>query len=308
MDRLDAMAAFVTAVDEGSLASAARRLRLSPASVSRSIAALETRLGTALLHRTSRSLQLTEAGRDYLATCRLVLAELETADRGAASRSSLPRGLLTITAPPIFGRTAVRPIVDAFLDTHPAVQVRLMLLDRLLDLIDEGVDVAIRMASLPDSNLIARQVGLVHWVVCASPAYIEAHGAPHEPADLTRHRCISAYGGTWGFTAENGDERAPLRQVAVHPRLSVNGQAAAIDSALAGFGIARVMSSTIRRELESGLLVPLLTRHTPPAIPVHIVAIGDQLATAKVRTFVDHAAPALVAELSATATALGTIG
>jgi DNA-binding transcriptional LysR family regulator len=308
MDRLDAITAFVAAVDEGSLAAAARRLKLSPASISRAITALEARLGTALLHRTARSLQLTEAGRDYLATSRLVLAELEAADRGVAARTALPRGLLTITAPPIFGRRVVRPIVDDFLDTHPAVQARLILADRLLDLVDEGVDIAIRIAFLPDSTLIARQVGQVQWVVCAAPSYLEAHGTPHEPADLSNHRCITPYQASWGFTTDRTDEHAPLRHVHVRARLSVNGQAPAIDSTVAGHGITRVMSFSIRRELESGLLVPLLTAFTPRSLPVQIVAMRDLLATVKVRAFVDHAVPALAAELSATALALGVTG
>ena len=287
MDRLDAMTAFVTAVERGSLAAAARELRKSPAAITRAIAALEDHLGSQLLRRTTRSLKLTELGEQYIAACRRILGELAEAERAAAGERVAPRGLLAITAPIVLGRMHVRPIADAFLAAHPEVQVRLVLVDRVVHLVDEGFDVAVRIAHLPDSTLIALRAGEVRRVACASPAYLERRAAPREPAELAAHECIAfseLAGETWSFAS--GD-------VAITPRLAVNTADAAIGSALAGRGITCVLSYQVEAELRAGRLVSVLDDHAPAALPVHLVYAGGSVLAAKVRAFVDFALPRL---------------
>lgn len=305
MDRLDAIAVFVAAADDGSLAAAARRLHRSPASVTRAIASLEVRLGMRLLHRTTRALRLTAFGEAYLGTCRRVLDELKTAERGAAAEQAAPRGLLTLTAPVLFGQLRLRPVLDRFLDANPAVQARLLLLDRVVSLVDEGIDVAARLAHLPDSGLVATRLGEVRRVVCASPGYLERSGTPLVPAELLHHACItsSEAAGTeaWRFAQRPDSGRRALRPIAVRPRLAVNGAAAAIDSALAGHGITRVHSYQVEEHLQAGRLTLLLADFEPPAIPVHLVFPQARPASAKLRAFIDFAAPALRAGLARTA-------
>jgi len=301
MDRLDAMAAFVVAVDRGSLAAASRQLGCSPAAVTRAIASLEDRLGAQLLHRTSRALRLTPLGETYLSTCRQVLGELQRVEQGAAADANTPRGLLTLTAPVLFGRLKVRPILDRFLDAHPAVQARLLLLDRVVNMLDEGIDVAVRLADLPDSSLQATHLGQVRRVLCASPAYVERHGQPNVPADLTNHTCIMSNepaAEPWSFASEPGARRKAVRAVAIRPRLIVNAAAAAIDSALDGHGITRVMSYQVEPDVAAGRLLLLLEDYEPPPIPVHLVMQADRSMTAKLRAFIDFASPVLRSELA----------
>ena len=221
MDRIDAMKVFVAALDEGSLAGASRRLRRSPTAVSRALAFLEAHVGVELLHRTTRSLKLSEAGERYAAACRRVLIELEEADMLAAGERSAPRGILTISAPPISGEEVLRPIVDDFLDLHPAVSVRLLLLDRPVNLVDEGVDIALRVAHLPDSSLITvRLGGDVRRVVVASPRYLADHPRIREPADLAKQQIVAFtnFGlDSWSFTPAKGSSIP--RTVQFAPRL-----------------------------------------------------------------------------------------
>jgi DNA-binding transcriptional LysR family regulator len=192
MDRIDAMKVFVTAVDEGSLAGAARRLKRSPTAVSRALSFLEARVGIELLHRTTRTLKLSEAGERYAAACRRVLADLDEADMLAGGERSSPRGVLTISAPPVNGDEMLRPVVDEFLDRHPDVSVKILLLDRLVNLVDEGVDVAIRIGHLPDSSLVTTRLGGdVRRVVVGSPAYLAKHPPIKNPADLAKHQIIA---------------------------------------------------------------------------------------------------------------------
>src|ERR1700761_357446 len=191
MDRIDAMKVFVTALDEGSLAGAGRKLAKSPAAVSRAIAFLEAHVGAELLHRTTRSLKLSEAGERYAVACRRVLTDLEEADMVAAGERSAPRGLLTITAPVAAGEDVLRPIVDAFMDEYPSVNVRLYFLDRPANLIDEGIDLALRIAHLADSTLIAVKVGEVRRVVAAAPRYLAQNPVIAQPADLAGHRIVA---------------------------------------------------------------------------------------------------------------------
>ncbi len=308
MDRLDAMAAFVAAVDRGSLAAAARELGYSPAAVTRAIASLEDRLGAQLLHRTSRALRLTALGETYLATCRHVLEELQRAERGAAADANTPRGLLTLIAPVLFGRLKIRPVLDRFLDHNPAVHARLVLLDRVVNMLDEGIDVATRLAHLPDSSLHATHLGEVRRILCASPAYVERQGRPNTPADLLNHACImsnEAAAEPWSFAQEPAARCPTLCTMAIRPRLVVNAAAAAIDSALDGHGITRVMSYQVAADVAAGRLVLLLPAYEPPPIPVHFVMQADRSVTAKLRAFIDFAAPLLRSELTRSANLIG---
>lgn len=297
MDRLDAMKVFVTALDEGSLAAAGRRLRHSPAAVTRAIAALEAHVGTRLLHRTTRAIKLTEAGERYAETCRRVLAELDAATAQAAGERSAPRGVLTLTAPLAAGARLFRPVVDDFLQTQPAVQARLLLLDRTVNLIDEGIDVALRIAHLPDSSLIAVRVGEVRRVVCASPAYLKSRSKISSPADLAQHDIIAlgdtAQNSTWSFPAGPGSKR--LRKVKLNPRLFINTVEGAIGSAIDGHGVTRALSYQVQHEVRTGRLILLLQEFEPPPLPVHLIVPSGRTAVAKVRTFVDFAVPRLKA-------------
>jgi DNA-binding transcriptional LysR family regulator len=268
MDRIDAMRAFVASVERGSLASAARSLACSPATVTRAVALLEAQLRTPLLRRSTRSLGLTPFGDNYLATCSAVLSALDGAERDAAREHEQPSGLLTITAPLRLGQLHVRPALDAFLDANSAVNARLLLLDRIVNLVEEGVDVAIRVAHMPDSTLIAARLGEVRWVLCAAPAYIERHGAPSAPSNLRQHACIMERDGaetdTWRFASAPGK---PLLPILLRPRLVVNSVSAAVDSAVAGHGVTRVMSYQAAEAVAAGKLVILLAPHELPPIP-----------------------------------------
>ena len=209
MDRIDAMIAFVAAVEAGGLSAAARRLRRSPASISRAVTLLEQRTGAVLLRRTTRSIKLTEAGVRYLEACRRILSEIEDAEQTAARERAVPHGLLSLTAPVVFGRRFVRPLVDAFLGAHSDVRARVLLLDRVVNLIEEGLDVAIRIAHMPDSSLVAVRVGEVRRVVCANPAYLERSKRLQEPSELSRHECIS---GITGHAERRLGFRGPARR------------------------------------------------------------------------------------------------
>jgi DNA-binding transcriptional LysR family regulator len=288
------MQEFVTSIERGSLASAARSLGHSPATVTRAIAMLERGLATRLLHRSSRALRLTELGSRYLVTCREVLAALDAVERGAAAEQALPSGLITITAPQMFGQLYVRPALDAFLDANPAVQARLLLLDRVTNLVEEGIDVAIRLGQLPDSTLLATRLGEVRRILCASPAYLARRGSPKTPAALREHACIMERDGgeteIWRFSPITGRRMVPI---AVRPRLVVNSAAAAVASAVGGHGITRVMSYQAAAAVASGQLVVLLARHEPPPIPVNLVLPPGRAQAAKQRAFVAFVAAPL---------------
>jgi DNA-binding transcriptional LysR family regulator len=294
MDRIDAMRAFVASVDRGSLASAARRFGYSPATMTRAIAKLENRLGMRLLHRSTRALHLTQFGDTYLGTCREVLAALDAAELGAEAEQEMPSGMLTITAPLMFGQLHLRPVLDAFLDANPAVRARLLLLDRIANIVEEGIDLAVRVAHLPDSSLAATRVGEVRRVLCAAPAYLERRGTPRTPAALREHACIMERDGAetelWRFVAAPG---RPLAPISIRPRLVVNSAAAAVDSAVAGHGITRVMSYQAATAVAAGKLIVLLVKHEPPPFPVHLVLPSARSRTAKQRAFVSFAAPLL---------------
>jgi len=297
MDRLEAMQAFVLAVEEGSLAAAGRRLGRSPAAMTRALEFLEQRLGARLLQRTTRAQYLTQAGERYLATCRRVLAELAAAERDAARGEAEPRGLLTLTSPATFGRLQVRPMIDGFLETHPGLSVRLLLLDRVANLLEEGIEAAIRIGHLPDSSLTAVKLGEVRRLVVASPAYLARAGRPRRPQDLRRHRCIvfsgSAADEVWVFAGA----RAGRQRVRLQPRLNLNDAQSAVASAAEGHGITRVLSYQAERELREGRLLRLLKEFEPPPLPVQIVTLPARPVPARLGAFTAFAVPALRAVL-----------
>lgn len=291
MDRIDAMKVFVTALDEGSLIGAARKLGRSPAAVSRAIVLLENHVGAPLLHRTTRVIRLSEAGERYAAACRRALVDLEEADMLVADEKSAPRGVLSVTAPVFGGEVILRPIIEAFMDAYPEIGVRLNLFDRPVNLIEEGHDVALRFAAVQDSTLTAEKVGEISRVVVAAPAYLVSGPPIIEPADLASHRIIAMtrFGvDSWSFPG------APLpHTVAIQPRLVVNSARAAIASAVEGRGVTRLSSHHVAAELKAGTLRRVLEKDEPPPLPVNLVTSHGRQAIPKVRAFVDFAVPRL---------------
>ena len=300
MDRLDAMAMVVAAVDEGSLAAAARRFGRSAAAATRAIALLEAAAGETLLLRSTRGLRLTEAGERHLAAWREVLARL---DEVRPERSAdVVAGTLVLTAPELFGRLKVVPLLESFLAEHPRVQVRALLLNRVVDMLGEGVDIAIRLAHLEERSLVAIKVGEVRQVVCASPDYLESRGTPRKPADLSDHLCIglNADGNKELWTFRNDASRA--RSVQVRTALSITSAGAGIDAALRSRGVVRALSYQVAEQLGAGRLQRVLSDFEPPAIPVSMVFRAISQRQTLMRSFVDHAAPALRRELAHIAT------
>lgn len=293
MDRWRAMRIFVRVADSGGFAAAAQALNISPPAVTRAVASLEAAIGAPLLVRTTRSVKLTEAGARYVDDCRRILADIEQAEAEAAGSFAHPTGTLTITAPVLFGRIYVLPIILDFLDAFPGVSVRTLFLDRLTHLVDEGIDIAVRIGHLPDSSLRATRVGQVRAVICGAPAYFGAHGVPRTPADLTHHRLIDRVGmfggGEWRF----GDGKTA---VTVRSRLQCNTNDAAIEAVAAGWGLSRFLSYQVGPDLASGRLRAALVAHEEAPVPIHIVHAEGAAVSAKVRAFVDMAAGRLRAD------------
>lgn len=291
MDRLNAMSVLLAAVEAGSLSAAGRRLGMPLATVSRKIADLEAHLRTRLLNRSARRLTLTDAGADYVAACRRILEEVEEAEREAAGEYSAPRGELAVSAPVVFGRLHVLPVVADFLKTYPEIDVRLLLADRVVDLVAEHVDVAVRLGRLPDSSLVASRVGTIRRIVCASPSYLARRGTPMQPEDLAAHDCIAFLGLTtpelWTFSTGTAQVSVP-----VHSRLVVTTAEAAIDAAVAGLGLARVLSYQAAAAMRAGTLEAVLCDAEPEPWPVQLVNTGQRLPQ-KTRAFLDFAAPRL---------------
>lgn len=288
MDRFEAMRAFVAVAEDGGFAAAGRALGLSPPAVTRAIAALEDRVGTRLLTRTTRVVRLTEAGTRYLADCKRILGEIEEADASAAGAHAEPRGTLNVTASVMFGRLYVAPILFDFLAQYPGVVAHTLLVDRIVDMMEEGLDVAVRIAHLPASGLSAVRVGQVRRVVCASPAYLAERGVPRTLDDLERHEAILFAPGPnaadWSFPVQG-------RSVTVRPRtqLVVNTAEVTIAAAVAGRGLTRVLSYQIAPELAAGTLRIVLEEFEPPPLPIHVVHAEGRRAAARVRAFVDFA-------------------
>ncbi|WP_020174589.1 LysR family transcriptional regulator [Methyloferula stellata] len=286
MDNLEAMRIFVSVATQGSFTEAARRMRLSPSVVTRSILQIEEKLGLLLLNRTTRSVQLTERGVIYLEDCKQILEDVEMAERRVRGENAEPRGTLRVAAPLLFGRLYVLPLVNRLLNEHPALSIHLTLSDRNVHLVEEGVDVAVRVGELADSSLIAVRLGLATPVLAASPAYLQKRGAPASPAALSSHDIILFEGiGTtneWPF-GPNG------KTVRVEPRLIVNSADAAIIAAEAGVGIARTLSYQVWDAVRAGRLSLVLQKFAPRPLPVSVAYQARRIASANVATFVKAA-------------------
>jgi DNA-binding transcriptional LysR family regulator len=297
MDRFHQLQVYVAVAEEEGFAAAARRLQLSPPAVTRAVAALEDTLGVKLLDRTTRYVRVTEAGRRYLDDARQILAGLEAADEAAAGINAEPRGHLAVTAPVMFGRLFVMPGIVEYLERYPAMEVEAVFLDRSVNLLEEGLDVGVRIGELPDSSMRALRVGSVRHVLVAAPAYLERHGLPEVPQDLHQHTLIASaaggFGRGWRFSDTVGEN--PLK---IDARLTVNSNDAAISAAQAGFGIARLLSYQVRTEVEAGSLQVLLPHHEPSGYPVHILHRESRHASARVRAFIDLLAQRLRSERS----------
>jgi DNA-binding transcriptional LysR family regulator len=297
MDRLESMATLLAAVEAGSLSAASRKLGMPLATVSRKVSELESHLRTRLLNRTSRRLTLTDAGRAYVAACKRILEDIGAAERAAAGEYSAPRGELIMTAPIVFGRLHVLPVVIEFLQAFPEIDVRLALADRVVNLLEDHADLALRIGELPDSSLVATRLGAIRRVVCASPRYLAARGTPKSPGDLAAHDCITFGGLTsaheWTFPV--GKSAKP---VAVHSRLVVNTAEAAVDAAVASIGITRVLSYQAAAAVRAGTLMTLLRAFEPPPSPVSLVYTGQPLLPLKLRAFLDFATPRLKARIA----------
>ena len=294
MDRIDAMKVFVAATTEGSLAGAGRRLGKSPAAISRAIAFLEEHIGAELLHRTTRSMKLSEIGERYAVACRRILTDLEEADLAAAGERSAPRGMLTVTAPVAAGETILAPLLDQFMDKFPDVSVRLQLLDRPVNLIDEGIDVALRIAHLADSTLVALPVGDVRRVVAASPRYLARHKRIARPSDLAEHQIVAmTHFGMESWSCPPTEGTTIPRNVQFSPRFVVNSIRAAIGSAVQGRGIVRMFSYHLADAVADGSLRIILAEDEHEPLPVHLVSPYGRLSVPKVRAFVDFALPRL---------------
>jgi DNA-binding transcriptional LysR family regulator len=300
MDRLEAMSLLVAVAEAGSLSAAARKFGVPLPTVSRKISDLEAHLNTRLLIRSTRKLALTDSGAAYVAAAKRILDEVSEAERAASGEHAAPRGDLVITAPVVFGRLHALPIIAEFLTRWPEINVRLVLADRNLHLIDDHIDIAVRIGALADSALIATPVGAVRSVVCGSPAYFAAHSVPERPEDLSALTAVtfdplSSSQQPWIFRDPKSKRelRAPLRS-----RLSVNTAEAAIDGAAAGLGVTRVLSYQVAQAVLDGRIQIVLAEYEPAPLPVSLIHAGHELTPLKVRMLLDFAAPRLRARLA----------
>jgi DNA-binding transcriptional LysR family regulator len=291
------MSVFVAVVAAGSFSAASRQLRMPLPTVSRKVAEIESHLNAKLLVRSTRKLVLTEAGQAYVEDCKRILEAVTEAERGASGQYNAPQGELSITAPIVFGRLHVVPVVTEFLRAYARVDARLLLIDRPLNLIEDRLDLAVRVGSLPDSRLVASKVGQIRRVVCASPSYLEERGTPKTPQDLLKHECVTFAGladaGSWTFR----DHEA----VRVRSRLTTSTAEAAIDATLAGIGLTCTLSYQIAESVKAGRLVVVLRKFEPAPLPVSLLYVHESRITAKLRAFVDFAAPRLRARLTSAA-------
>lgn len=292
MDRLHEMAVFQAVADTGGFSAAARQLALSTPAVTRAIASLEERLGARLLHRTTRQVSLTEAGERFVGDCRRLLAEIAEAEQAAAGLHGQPRGQLVVTASVLFGRLHVAPVLFEFLARHPEVTVRTLFVDRVVNLLDEGVDLAVRIGDLPDSNLRAVRVGHVRRVLCAAPTYLARRGVPRTLADLSAHDGIAFSGigspNDWRFEIDGQVQSVPMS-----PQLITHSVEVALDAAIAGLGVVRLLSYQADAAVRDGRLAIVLPDTEPPPLPVHVLHHEGSRVSAKVRAGFD----ALVAAL-----------
>jgi len=297
MDRLGELQVFVAVAESGSFVGASRQLNLSPPAITRAVAALEARLGVRMFTRTTRAVRLTDKGEEFVGTARRLLQDFAAAEQEVTGESDAPAGVLTLSASVTFGRYMLAPIVSDFLARHRAVDVSMLLVERLVDMVDEGIDLTVRIAHLPDSSLVARRIGDVRRMLVASPDYLAARGAPARPADLAEHDVIAFTGllrnGTWRF----GDD-ADGQRIEIVPRLEVNDAATTITAVEAGEGITGVYSYMVHDALAAGRLVPVLTEFAPGPVPVHLIRPQGRFVSPRVRAFMDYAAPRLTATLA----------
>lgn len=288
MDRFHSMTVFVAVAEAESFAGGARRLNMSPPAVTRAVADLETRLGVRLLARSTRVVKLTDAGTRYLEDARRILAEVDEADAAAVGINAAPLGLLLVTAPVLFGKLYVMPIMTEFQSVHEKVEVTGLFVDRVVNFIDEGIDVGIRIGQLPDSSLRAIRVGQVRRVVVGSPRYLQQAGIPQSPDELAAHRLIASSGVSptheWAF--QHSGNTIGVR---VRPRMTVNSNDAALAAALSGYGLTRLLSYQVAPQLASGELQTVLSNYEGPNIPVQVIHREGRTGAAKVRLFVDLA-------------------
>ncbi|MBB3445438.1 LysR family transcriptional regulator [Rhizobium sp. BK379] len=287
MDRWQAMRVFVKVAEAESFADAGRQLHMSPPAVTRIVSTLEEVIGTRLLARTTRSVKLTEAGAQYFADCQRLLADLSEAEAIAAGTYGKPTGTLTVTTSAMFGTMFVLPLMTEYLDLYPDVIGRGLFVDRVVSMVDEGIDVAIRIGHLPDSGLTATRVGQVRRVICGSPIYFEKHGVPISPSDLSRHRIIASTSAWTSLEWRFGVQKKST--VRVNPRLFCSTNEAAISAAASGWGLTRVLSYQIAPQLEAGELRTILSDYEEEALPIHVVHPEGRHASAKVRSFIDFA-------------------
>ena len=292
MDRFEAMAVLLAVVEAGSLSAAGRKLRMPLATVSRKVSELEIHVKARLLSRSTRQLTLTDAGRDYVMACRRILGDVNEAERAASGEYSAPKGDLIITAPIVFGRLHVLPVTTEFLKAYPEVNVRLVLGDRIVNLLEDHVDLAVRIGDLPDSSLIAMRVGMIRRVVCGSPKYFAERSAPKSPSELSAHQCVTFASlmspDSWTFRVNGVDVSVP-----VYSRLIVNTAEAAIDAAISGVGVTRVLSYQIEDARRADLLDVTLREFEPVPVPVSLVYTNQLRLPLKLRAFLDFAAPRL---------------
>ncbi|MET0617060.1 MAG: LysR family transcriptional regulator [Luteibacter sp.] len=286
MDQIHLMKVFVAVGEEESFAAASRRIDLSPAAVTRAVAALEDELGVKLLQRTTRSVKLTDAGRRYLDDTRHILASIVEANEAAMGVNASPKGNLSVTASVLFGKHFVMPSIVKFLEAYPEVDVSAYFLDRNVNLLDEGIDVAVRIGHLPDSSYKAVRVGTVRRILCAAPAYIAKHGAPERPADLAGHTIVTATGVSPRHEWKFGSTADPT-MVRVKPRLTVTSNDGAIEAVSAGLGIARLLSYQIAEQLTKGRLSVLLADYEETPWPIHVIHRESKFGSSKVRRFID---------------------
>ena len=296
MDRFEAMSVFAAVAEAQGFSAASRRLGMPLATVSRKVSELEESLGVQLLARSTRRVSLTDTGRQYFEACRRILDDVSEAERAAAGEYRAPRGELILTTPIVFGRLHIVPVVTEFLEAYREVHVQMMLVDRVVDLIDEHIDLALRIGELPDSSLIAVRLGTIGRVVCASPAYLAAHGVPVHPGDLAGHDAVTFAGLSspkeWSFRVGGATQRFPVRS-----RLTVNTAEAALDAVMAGAGLTRVMSYQAAAAVRDGRLVMLLRDYAPEPNPISLVYPSGRLVPLKLRAFLDFAVPRLKARL-----------
>lgn len=296
MDRLDAMSVFTSIVEAGSFSEASRRLGMPLATVSRKVAELEEHLKTQLIKRPARKLILTEAGRSYMAACKRIVEQVDEAERDASGEYRIAMGELAVTAPSPLGHMHLLPIALEFMEAYPQIHLRLLLSDRVVNMLEENVDVAIRIGELRDSSMIATRIGSIRNVVCASPTYLASHGLPQKPEDLAEHECITIDSvesqRSWKFTKGSEEVGVPVKS-----KMDVSSSEAAITAAIAGVGITRVMSYKMEEARRAGKLEILLEHFEPTPWPVNILYPSRRLVPLKLRAFIDWSVPRLRARL-----------